>query len=65
MIAEVLANAGLPPELGEVEQRLAGSVTLALYAAQKGAHIVRVHDVSETVTALTIAAAVNNAVGEK
>jgi len=34
--------------------RLAGSVTLALYAARKGAHIVRVHDVRQTVDALRI-----------
>jgi len=34
--------------------RLAGSVTLALYAVAKGAHIVRVHDVRETLEALTI-----------
>lgn len=35
-----------------VEQRLAGSVTLALLAAAKGVSIVRVHDVAETVDAL-------------
>lgn len=34
--------------------RAGGSIALALYAAGKGAHIVRVHDVRETVEALTI-----------
>ncbi|MEE4185075.1 MAG: dihydropteroate synthase [Gammaproteobacteria bacterium] len=33
--------------------RTGGSIALALYAATKGAHIVRVHDVRETVEALT------------
>jgi len=35
----------------------AGSVTLALYAARHGAHIVRVHDVRQTVEALRIQSA--------
>jgi dihydropteroate synthase len=34
------------------DQRLIGSVTMALLAAQKGAAMVRVHDVTETVQAL-------------
>ncbi|MCP4000262.1 MAG: dihydropteroate synthase [Gammaproteobacteria bacterium] len=38
--------------------RVIGSVTLALAAARKGAHIVRVHDVRQTVDALRIEAAV-------
>jgi len=38
--------------------RLTGSVTLALYAVRKGVHIVRVHDVAQTVEALTIEAAI-------
>jgi len=37
-----------------VDERLMGSVTLALIAAQRGAAILRVHDVKETVQALTI-----------
>lgn len=37
-----------------VDQRLAGSVALALMAVQQGAHIVRVHDVAETVDALAM-----------
>jgi dihydropteroate synthase len=46
--------------LGDPDQdRLTGSVTLALYAARKGAHIVRVHDVGQTVAALTIDAVLN------
>jgi dihydropteroate synthase len=38
----------------ETRDRLAGSVTLALAAARKGAHILRVHDVQQTVDALRI-----------
>jgi dihydropteroate synthase len=37
-----------------VERRLAGSLAGALVAAEKGAHIVRVHDVAETVDALKV-----------
>jgi len=42
-----------------VEQRLAGSLATAIIAAQKGAKIIRVHDVKETVDALTILHTVN------
>jgi dihydropteroate synthase len=59
IIPAIMENTG--PSLGTLETadtaargRLAGSVTLALYAAAQGAHIVRVHDVRETVEALTI-----------
>lgn len=38
----------------EVDQRLAGSISTALIAAQQGAHIIRVHDVQETADALNI-----------
>ena len=38
--------------------RMAGSVTLALYAMRQGAHIVRVHDVAQTADALRVEAAV-------
>ncbi len=41
-----------------VEQRLIGSVTLAVLAAWLGAALIRVHDVRETVDALKIVAAV-------
>ena len=34
--------------------RMSASVTLALYAARQGAHIVRVHDVGQTVAALAV-----------
>lgn len=37
-----------------VEQRLAGSVALALLAAQRGARVLRVHDVKETRQALQL-----------
>jgi dihydropteroate synthase len=37
-----------------VEQRLTGSVVLALLAAQKGARVLRVHDVKETKQALQL-----------
>ncbi|WP_309603079.1 dihydropteroate synthase [Sphingomonas sp.] len=36
------------------DQRLAGSLTLALKAAEQGAQIIRVHDVPETVQALKV-----------
>jgi dihydropteroate synthase len=38
----------------DVEQRLAGSLSTAIIAAQQGAKIIRVHDVVETVDALKI-----------
>jgi dihydropteroate synthase len=37
-----------------VEQRLGGSIAVALKAAEQGAQIVRVHDVAETVQALKV-----------
>lgn len=37
-----------------VDERLAGSLALALYAYTRGAHIIRVHDVKETVDALRV-----------
>lgn len=37
-----------------VENRLAGSLSAALVAASNGAHILRVHDVAETVDALAV-----------
>jgi dihydropteroate synthase len=37
-----------------VEQRLAGSLAAALAAAEQGAHILRVHDVAETVDVLKV-----------
>jgi len=62
-----LAQAGLPLLVGlsrksmigrltgrPVGQRLIGSVTLALLAAERGASILRVHDVAETVDALRL-----------
>jgi len=39
-----------------VDERVAASAALALIAAQKGAHMVRVHDVAETADALRIEA---------
>ena len=44
----------------EVDQRLAGSISTALIAAQQGAHIIRVHDVQETADALNILKAVTD-----
>ncbi|WP_369809123.1 dihydropteroate synthase [Oceanicoccus sp. KOV_DT_Chl] len=43
----------------EVDQRLAGSLALALLAAQRGASIIRVHDVQQTVDAISLWAAVD------
>jgi dihydropteroate synthase len=37
-----------------VDERLAGSITLAALAAERGAHIIRVHDVRETSDALAV-----------
>ena len=37
-----------------VNERLAGSLTTAIIAAQQNAHIIRVHDVKETVDALNV-----------
>jgi len=48
-----------------VEQRLHASVALALLAAQKGASIVRVHDVGPTVDALRIWEAVDRREGDR
>ncbi len=44
-------------------ERVLGSVAAALMAAERGAHILRVHDVRETVQALQILAAVHHAAG--
>ncbi|WP_448508956.1 dihydropteroate synthase [Immundisolibacter sp.] len=41
-----------------VEKRLGGSIALALLAAQRGARLLRVHDVEQTVQALAMLAAV-------
>jgi dihydropteroate synthase len=41
-----------------VEQRLAGSVSAAVLAVQRGAHLLRVHDVAATRDALAVLAAV-------
>ena len=65
MIGKLLENVGHTGSSVDIDKRLAGSVTLALYAAQKGAHIVRVHDVRETVAALTIAAALSDTARDK
>jgi len=46
----------------EVGQRLSGSVAAALIAVQRGAKIVRVHDVRATVDALKIWNAINGAI---
>ena len=43
----------------EVDERLAGSLSAAIIAVQKGAKIIRVHDVKETVDALKILNTVN------
>jgi dihydropteroate synthase len=42
----------------DVNQRLAGSLTLAVLAAERGASIIRVHDVAETVDAMVLLSAV-------
>jgi len=45
----------------EPQQRLGGSIAAHLLAVQKGAAIVRAHDVAETVQALRVAAAIGGA----
>ena len=44
----------------EPDERLGGSITAHLLAAQGGARIIRAHDVAETVQALQVAAAIGN-----
>jgi dihydropteroate synthase len=43
----------------KVDERLAGNIAVATIAAQKGAQIIRVHDVKETVDAVKIVKIVN------
>ncbi len=43
-----------------VEERLAGSVAMAAMAVERGAHILRVHDVKETVDAVKLASVVKS-----
>ena len=59
MGCEVLAGLSRKSMIGNllgrnVDERLAGSIAGALIAAQKGAKIIRVHDVTETVDALKV-----------
>ena len=44
----------------DVKQRVAGSLSAAIIAAQQGANIIRVHDVEATVDALTVLQAVTD-----
>lgn len=53
--------AGLDPAAADPQDRLGGSLALALEGARRGARMVRVHDVRETVQALKIQAAVRAA----
>lgn len=48
-----------------VEERMVGSVVLAALAAERGAHIIRAHDVAETRDALAIVAAVAAVAGAR
>ena len=48
-VAAALGSGGKP-----AGERMAGSVSAALYAVAQGARIVRVHDVAETVDALKV-----------
>ena len=45
----------------EPQQRLGGSIAAHLLAAQNGAQIIRAHDVAETVQALRVACAIDDA----
>lgn len=53
--------ASIDPSAVEAGDRLGGSLALALEAARRGADIIRVHDVRETVQALLVQAAVTEA----
>jgi dihydropteroate synthase len=44
----------------EPKERLAGSIAAHLIAAQRGARIIRTHDVAETLQALRVAAAIES-----
>jgi dihydropteroate synthase len=44
----------------EPHQRIGGSIAAHLIAAQRGARIIRAHDVAETVQALRVAAAIED-----
>jgi dihydropteroate synthase len=44
----------------EPKERLAGSIAAHLIAAQKGAKIIRTHDVAETLQALRVAHAIES-----
>ena len=55
MIGAMLARDGVARE---VSQRVTGSVALAMLAAQRGAALLRVHDVKQTVDALRMLSAV-------
>lgn len=57
MIGAILGGGGAPRP---VEGRLHGSVAAAIIAAQKGARILRVHDVAATVDALAVLAAIGS-----
>ena len=48
MIGEMLGRPSTPAD------RLAGSLAASLFAVQKGAHVLRVHDVQQTVDALAV-----------
>ncbi|KQY71045.1 MULTISPECIES: dihydropteroate synthase [unclassified Brevundimonas] len=50
------------PTASDADDRLGGSLALALEAARRGAAIIRVHDVRETVQALAVQAAVGSAI---
>jgi dihydropteroate synthase len=56
-VGQATARTGTPPAASE---RLAGSLAAAVICILKGAHIVRVHDVKETVEAAAMADAVLN-----
>ncbi|MDH4451227.1 MAG: dihydropteroate synthase [Rhodoferax sp.] len=56
-LAAVMQSTRTPLADTDMRRRLAPSVTAAVLAVQNGAHIVRVHDVFETVSALRVLAA--------
>jgi dihydropteroate synthase len=61
---DILMGASRKSFIGRIDgsradDRLGGSIAAALWSAQAGANILRVHDVSETVQALRVWEAIN------
>jgi len=63
--APLLMGASRKRFIGEIldagpDERLEGSLAVAVVSAREGANIIRVHDVAETVKVLKVTDAINN-----